>query len=149
MNVHQVISGVLGIWTFLSPQILVMRENNAINHPSLGMVTIAPIKMVMTGGWFMTLLYLHHIITCFCMIFIETPRSPMCPMPSNLLQGKSDTQDIRSSQNRGPSFSRSGPRSHGNHAAPVDPRHCILRNNGVNLPAPTIFSHELLMFRWI
>ena len=99
------------------------------------MVTIAPIKMVMTGGWFIILLYLHHIITCFCIDDFQTPRSPMCPMPSNLLQGKSDTQDIRSSRNRGPRFSRSGA--------------IFLRKNGVNLPAPTIVSHELLMFRWI
>ena len=36
----------------------------------MGMVTIPPIKMVMTGGWFMTLFY-HVLPTLFGMIMTK------------------------------------------------------------------------------
>ena len=41
-------------------KILYCGQNNAINHPRLGMVSVRTIKMVMTGGWFMALFYPHY-----------------------------------------------------------------------------------------
>ena len=57
-------------------KILYCGQNNAINHPWLGMVSVRTIKMVMTGGWFMALFYPHY-----CPELQRTPKTHRVTTP--------------------------------------------------------------------
>ena len=80
MNVHQVISGVLGIWTFLSPQIFVMWEKPCHKPPITRNGNHTTYKNGDDWGMVYDIALLTLLVFAL-MIFIQTPRSPMCPMP--------------------------------------------------------------------